>query len=449
MPSPSIFRLSLVLLISAVASYCQAQDIWPQFRGPHSCGYAEDHPNLPEVWSATQNIVWKTEIPGLGWSSPIVWKDKVFVTSVIKEGEVEPPKKGLYLGGERPAPEDVHRWMVYCIEFGTGKVLWEKEAHQGIPEGSRHMKNSYASETPVTDGERVYAYFGNTGLFAYDMEGNLLWNKKWDPVKTNAGWGTAASPILFKDRLIVVNDNDTHSYMAALDAKTGDPIWQVDREEESNWSTPFIWENEKRTELVTAGTKKNRGYDLEGKLLWEFSGNFSITIATPFSKSGLLFLSSGFILDSKKPIYAVRPGASGDFSLKDGETSNEWIAWKQPMAAPYNPSTLAYGDYLYVLLDRGFLACYNLKTGDEVYEKQRLARGGAYTASPWAYNGKVFCLSEEGDTHVVQSGPEFKPVRTNSLDEMCLATPAIADGSLILRTASHLYRIESPDTAGR
>jgi outer membrane protein assembly factor BamB len=430
---------SLILLLSSPAL---AQHAWPQFRGPNSMGSAPDDPRLPEVWSATQNVVWKADIPGLGWSSPIVWEKKVFLTSVVQEGELEPPKKGLYLGGERETPSENHKWMVYCIDFDSGKVLWEKVAYSGVPLTSRHMKNSYASETPVTDGERIYAYFGNTGLFTYDMDGNLLWSKEFEPVKTNAGWGTAASPILYKDRLYIVNDNKTQSYMIALDKKTGDQVWKVDRDEGGNWSTPFIWENEKRTEIVTPGSRKTRGYDLDGHVLWEFGGASSVTIPTACAKFGLLYVSSGFVMDSKKPVFAVRPGGSGEISLKEGEDSNEWIAWRQKMAAPYNPSPLVYGDSLYVLLDRGFLSCYDARTGEAAYEKERLARGNAYTSSPWGYNGKVFCLSEEGDTHVIPAGKEFKVLRTNSLDEMCLATPAIVDGSLILRTASKLYRFQ-------
>jgi outer membrane protein assembly factor BamB len=438
MPTRWLFAAAMMMLLLAVAA---ANDQWPQFRGPQSLGVAED-PHLPETWSATENVAWKTEIPGSGWSSPVVWGERIFVTSVISSAEGEKPKKGLYFGGERKAPVDEHRWMVYGVDFKTGKVRWEREVHRGVPPFSRHLKNSFASETPVTDGERVYAYFGNLGLFCFDLNGKLLWSKRWGPFKTRFGWGTAASPVLHKDRIYIVNDNDEQSFLVALDKKTGEQVWRVERAEASNWATPYIWENEARTEIITPGTKKVRSYDLNGKLLWEFSGMSSISIPTPFSKFGMVYIASGYVGDNNRPVYAIRPGATGDISLKPGEQSNQYIAWYHPQAGPYNPSPLIYGDHYYTLFDRGFFTCHDARTGKEIYGKQRIEpTAGAFTASPWAYNGKIFCLSEDGDTFVIQAGAEFKVVGKNSLDEMCMATPAIVRGSLIIRTASKLYRI--------
>jgi outer membrane protein assembly factor BamB len=438
------WALPVVLLLTVVAG---ANDKWPQFRGPLSLGVAED-PTLPDTWSATENVAWKTPIPGVGWSSPIVWGDKIFVTSVISAGQIEPPKKGLYFGGERKASTDEHRWMVYCLDWKAGKVLWEREVERGLPPSSRHLKNSYASETPVTDGERVYFYFGNLGVFCFDLAGKPLWKKQWAAFPTRYGWGTAASPVLYKDRLYIVNDNDEKSFMVGLDKKTGQEVWRVEREVGTNWATPYIWENKLRTEIITPGTKKVRSYDLNGKTLWEFSGMSSIAIPTPFSKFDLLYIASGYVGDNHRPVYAIKPGASGDISLKEGERSNQFIAWYQPQAGPYNPSPLIYGDYYYTLFDRGFFTCHDAKTGKEIYGKQRLSESAtAFTSSPWAYNGKIFCLSEDGDTFVIQAGPEYKLLGKNSLDEMCMATPAIARGSLIIRTASHLYRIAKSSAA--
>ncbi len=433
-----IIAFSLALVLSFAAS---ANERWPQFRGPSATGVADD-PRLPDTWSKTENVAWATEIPGTGWSSPVVWGDNIFVTTVISKEAKEAPKKGLYFGGERKAALDEHRWVVYCVDWKTGKIRWEREVHKGAPAHSRHLKNSYASETPVTDGERVYAYFGNIGLFCFDMNGKPLWSKKWGAFDTRYGWGTAASPVLHKNRIYVVNDNEQESFIIALDKKTGNQVWRVNREEGSNWATPYIWENPLRTEIITPGTKRVRSYDLDGKLLWELSGMSSIAIPTPFSQFGLVYVASGYVGDQHRPVYAIRAGASGDISLKEGETSNKHIAWYQPQAGPYNPSPIVYGDYYYTLLDRGFVTCHNAKTGQEVYGKQRMEAGaGAFTSSPWAYNGKIFCLSEDGDTFVIQAGPEYKLVGKNSLDEMCMATPAIARGSLIIRTASKLYRI--------
>ncbi|MBS1789933.1 MAG: PQQ-binding-like beta-propeller repeat protein [Acidobacteria bacterium] len=436
-----IRRLLILCLFCVSTVLANAQDRWPQFRGAQSSGVAED-PKLPDKWGATENVAWKTDIPGVGWSSPIVWGNQVFLTSVINSGDTEPPKKGLYFGGERPIPPSEHRWMVYAVNFQTGKILWEREVFKGIPKFSRHLKNSFASETPVTDGERVYAYFGNVGLFVFDMKGTLVWKQMFDAKKTRFGWGTAASPVVYKDKLFLVCDNDEQSFLLALDKKTGKQIWKVDREVGTNWATPYIWENGQRTELIVPATKVVRSYDLDGKVLWEFKGMSSIAIPMPFSKHGLLYITSGYVGDQHRPVYAIKPGASGDISLKEGETSNQFIAWYQRQAGPYNTSPIVYGDVYYTLLDRGFFTAHDAKTGKEVYGKQRIdPAAGAFTSSPWAYNGKIFCLSEDGDTFVIQAGSEYKLIGKNSLDEMCMATPAIAKGSLIIRTATKLYRI--------
>ena len=413
---------------------------WPQFRG--AAGVVEDK-TLPVSWSTSDNVIWTVEIPGRAWSSPIVWGDRIFVTSAISEGDIEAPKKGLYLGGNRDKPSDkTHRWMVYCIDWHSGKILWEHVAHRGVPQHPLHIKNTYASETPVTDGQRVYAYFGNVGLFCYDMDGKPLWSKTFGSFKIRYDWGTAASPVLHEDRIYIVNDNDEQSFLVALNKETGDQIWRVDRDEKSNWATPYMWKNKQRTELITCGTGKVRSYDLDGKLLWELGGMSVIVIPTPFAAHGLLYITSGYVMDRKKPLFAIRPGAEGDITLKDGENSNEYIAWCQKQAGPYNPSPIAYGDYLYVLYDRGFVNCYDARTGKEIYSRQRIAPGAnAFTCSPWANDGKIFCLSEDGETFVIQAGPEFKVLGKNTLDEMCMATPATLRGSLIIRTLTKLYHI--------
>ena len=418
-------------------------ECWPQFRGPASSGVS-DGSGLPDAWSATENVVWTTKIPGRGWSSPVVWGDRIFVTSAIKEGgELEPVKKGLYLFGERLPPKEVHRWMVFCIDWNTGKILWEKVAGRGVPKHGHHLKNSLASETPVTDGQRVVAYFGSLGVFCYDSSGNEIWSRKLGERPTRLGWGTAASPVLHGERIYLVNDNEAESFLLALDKKSGEQVWRVPRDEKSNWATPLVWENEKRTEIVTSGSGKVRSYSLDGKLLWELGGMSSITIPTPCAAHGLVYVSSGYVMDRKKPLLAIRPGASGDISLKPDEASNPYVAWCQKMAGPYNPSPLVYGDYLYVLYDRGLLACFDARTGKEIYGKTRIApKAEAFTASPWAYEGKVFCLSEDGDTLVIQAGPEYRLLRANRVGELCMATPAVARRSLILRTESALLRIE-------
>ncbi len=436
-------RHFLTLLASAGPLSAASPTHWPQFRGRSSLGTSDDDPRLPEAWSATENVHWKTALPGMAWASPVVWGNRVFVTNVVSEGEVEAVKKGLYFGGNRPdISRDPHNWLAHGIDLASGEIAWETRLHHGIPTAPRHLKNSYASETPVTDGERVYAHFGYLGTWCLDTDGRVLWKREWKPLRVRYGWGTAASPVLHEGRLYLVNDNEERSTLTCLDKVTGTTIWEVERDEGSNWSTPYVWTNEQRTEIVTTGTDKVRSYDLDGKLLWELGGMSSIVIPVPFAGHGMLYLASGYVGDEKRPVFAIRPGAGGDISLRGGETANEHVAWFQPQAAPYNPSPLLYKSLYYTLYDRGFLTCHDAVTGREVYGKRRLETGAnAFTASPWAYNDRIFCLSEDGDCFVVEHGPEYRLIRKNSLGELCMATPAIAQGSLILRTAEHLYRI--------
>ena len=434
--------VSVAVAMSGISVLTASDERWPRFRGPGARGVSLDS-GLPETWSTTDNVAWVTDIDGLGWSSPIVWDDTVFLTTVVSAGDVEAPRSGLYLGGERRTPEDEHRWIVYGIDVATGAVRWEREVHRGVPSASHHLKNTYASETPVTDGEHVYAYFGNVGLFCLSVDGEVRWFRLFDPVKTRAGWGTASSPVLHGDRLYLVNDNDEQSYLVTLSKETGVELWRVDRDEGTNWSTPYVWEHAGRTEIVTTGTDQIRTYDPDGNLLWELTGMSSIVVPTPFSHFGLLYVSSGYIGDQLRPIYAIRPGAHGDISVAGRQSLDRSMAWYQPQSGSYNTSPIVYGDYYYTLLDRGYLTCHDARTGDEVYGRQRIKVGAGFTASPWAYDGKIFALSEDGDTFVIKAGPEFEVLGTNSLDEFTMATPAIAHSSLFIRTASKLYRITS------
>jgi outer membrane protein assembly factor BamB len=444
-------RIFCVLLTTSLAVLADVN--WPQFRGARSLGVADPKTEaaLPDKWSATENVAWKTDVPGMGWSSPIVWNGKIFLTAVVSSAPQEAVKKGLYFGGERPAPKDEHRWVVYCLDFKTGKLLWEREVHKAIPTITRHLKNSYASETPVTDGERLYALFGNVGLFVFDLNGKPLWQTKIEAKPTRFGWGTAASPVVWKDRVFVLNDNEDTSWIAALDKKTGKELWRAERWKQTNWATPYVWESGARTELIVPATKRVISYDPNtGKEFWTFSGMSSIAIPMPFSAFGMLYVASGYIGDQHRPVYAIKPGASGDISLKEGETSNQYIAWYQRQASPYNPSPIIYGDIYYTLLDRGFFTAHDAKTGALVYDRQRLDPDvpiGAFTSSPWAYQGKIFCLNEDGMTYVIQAGREFKVVGKNSLDELCMATPAIVGDSLLIRTATKLYRIRKTSKA--
>jgi outer membrane protein assembly factor BamB len=434
------FVLALVIVGPA-----DADNNWPQFRGPDASGVVDGSADLPDTWSEIENIEWKTDIPGRGWSSPVVWGDRAFLTTVVNQGESEAPKKGLYFGGNRPEPpQSEHQWIVLCLDLETGMTRWQKKLRQSTPRTSIHLKNSFASETPVTDGEHLYVLFGGVGLFCFDMEGSEVWKREVKPRKTRYGWGTAASPVVAGGRVYLVNDSDEDSYLQALDKQTGEEVWRVEREEGSNWATPFIWKNDKRTEIVTPGSGRVRSYDLDGNELWSFSGMSSITIATPYASNGLLYISSGYVGDSDRPLYAIRPGAEGDITLGGFDSSSESIAWSQPTGGPYNPSTLAYDGIVYVLHDQGFLATYDAADGSEIYSKKRIPDGRSFTSSPWAYDGKVFCLNEDGETFVFKAGRTFELLRKNSLasDDMAMATPAIAGDRLLIRTASRLYCIK-------
>ena len=442
-------------LVGATVEEVAGQENWPQFRG-EAAGVVADDPSLPDSWGPEENVAWEVEVPGRGWSSPIVWGNHVFaLTSTALTGPdvpIQPVEnyRARSLGGSMTAAyitevnEPIH-WVLYDIDFETGMVRWQQTLHTAVPSLPTHQKSTFASETPVTDGERVYVYLADIGLYALDFDGELVWSVAMDWLPRRE-WGAASSPVLYGDQLFVVNDNDQDSYVAAFDTATGEELWRTERDEGSNWSTPFVWENDVRTEVVTTGQNGVRSYSLDGELLWSLSGMSSLVIPTPFSDHGLLYINSGYVADANRPVYAIRAGASGDITLTEGTSSNDYIVWSHPQLGSYNPSSIVYGDYHYTLLDRGILLCYDARTGQEVYPRQRITAGTLFTASPWAYNGKIFVLSEDGDTFVIQAGSKFEVLGRNSLDEMTLSTPAVARGSLIIRTATKLYRIaESGD----
>ena len=434
--------LALCLALAAAAA-AAGNDNWPQFRGPTMNAAVADNPDLPETWSETENVEWAADIPGLGWSSPVVWGDRVFLTTVTADGDFELPKPGLYAPRGRPDPVPLqHDWLVYCLSLETGDVLWRRSVETGRPAFPRHMKNSYASETPATDGERVYVRFGELGLYTFDMDGNEVWRLEIPDRQTRSDWGSASSPVVYGDMVIIVYDNEEESWIAALDKRTGAELWRTARDEVSSWASPYVWEHEGRTEIVTSAVNRIRSYDLDGNLLWEMDGRMSwAAIATPFSSHGLVYVNSGYFRDEHRPAYAIRPGASGDITLAEGERSNEYVAWYQPRAGNYNTSPLIYGDIYYSLLDRGFFEAYDARTGEPVYRRQRIRVAASFTSSPWAYNGKIFALSEQGDTYVIRAGREFEVMGVNSLGELALASPAIAGDRLLIRTQSKLYSI--------
>ena len=444
-------------------------ETWPGFRGHEMTGVAPSA-KIPDRWSTTDHVKWAVPIAGHGWSSPIVWGDTVFVTSAISSRPFKKPTPGLYgndyiadmaaqglsdeeitkraqaRDNELTAEADEIRYMVYALDARTGKVKWEREAVKTRPFGGRHRKNTYASETPVTDGERLYASFGqNVGLFVYSLDGKLLWKKQWTPKAIYLDFGTASSPTVADGRVYLLQDNEEQPSIAALDAKTGAEIWRTPRSGtgfplKSSWMTPFVWKNPLRTEIVTTGHGAVISYDLQGKELWR-ANRMSMPTASPFAVDGLLYVGTGSQGDANRPFLAVKPGANGDITLKPGESSNAFIAWSQPRASGYTPSAIVHDGRAYVVHDTGIMTVLDAKTGKQIY-KVRVGGGGqTFSASPVAAGGRVFLLTEEGTTFVLESGPEYKEIARNDLNEMSLASPAVAGDAIYIRTESKLYKI--------
>jgi outer membrane protein assembly factor BamB len=529
--------LSAVGVILAVLPSAGWGDDWPQFRGPNGSAVGAGGP-LPAQWGADKNVAWKVKLPGYGWSSPVVWGDKVFVTTAISDKQRKPsggfggPEGGRgaggALGGARPGgfgtpfrpgqvlapplqetlkltpeqkkqleefqkevddrlnkilteeqkkelreatagfgrggaggfgggrrpPDAVYKLEVYCLDRRTGEVLWKQLAYEGKPRIPTQGSNTYATETAVTDGERVYAYFGMHGVYCYDLNGKPVWKVDLGSQPMAMGFGTGSSPVLDAGRLFIQCDNEEKSFLVALDARTGKELWRVSRPERTGYSTPLVWRNKVRTEIVCLGSPRVRSYDpATGKQLWELGGMAGQAKASPVASAELLYVGTGGgpggfgrggaggSGGTGRPLFAVKAGASGDITPKDGAAADN-IAWQLPQAGPQTASPLLYGDHIYILEERGgFLSCYDARTGERAY-KERLPGARGFTSSPWAGDGKVFCLDDGGTTFVIEAGPKFKLLGKNTLAEMSWSSPAVAGGTLLLRTVDHLYCLE-------
>jgi outer membrane protein assembly factor BamB len=426
---------------------------WSQFRGDAGNGVVEDA-QLPLEWGPDKHVLWKIALPGIGWSQPIVWGDKVFVTTAVSEHQAKPnaKNKGPGLSGYAdflsrgtvaiPPPNETHQWKVMCLDAATGKTLWEKVAREGRPRMTIHANNTYASETPVTDGERIIAYFGMTGVYCYDLSGEPLWTRDLGTRRMQFGWGTGSSPVLYGDLVYIQCDNDEASFLVALDKTTGQDVWRKDRDEKSNWATPYIWRNKLRTELVTAGGKQMRSYDPQsGELLWSMNGN-GRTATTPVGNEKLLFVDSYDRLTGLGGyLAAVRPGGSGDISLGDKQASSEHVAWTAPIKGGRMASPALCQDFLFALEHGGgVVRCFDAKTGAEHY-RQRLPEASGVTSSPIVIGDKVYCTDQNCKTFVLQAGKELQVLATNDLGEFCWSSPAVAGDTLLIRTVDHLIAI--------
>ncbi len=439
-PFLAVFTIAAILFLSS----CRTDESsWPQWRGPEGDGVSSET-GLPTEWGEDKNILWKAPIEGLGHSSPIIWGDRIFLTTAI-EGEVVPGAKApihYEAGQEFFHPDSVgadrkHTFKVLSLDAKTGKLLWEQIAYEGTVYDNRHRRGSYASMTPTTDGRLVYAYMGSQGVYAYDFDGKQVWKADLGGI-ASFGVGLGSSPLLYQNLLILQCDEDTgeKSFIVALDKNTGKEVWREKRAIQASWSTPKLVETDNRTELVTSGNELIISYDPKsGKELWRSEGVKSNAIATPLTGHGLVFVSAGF---PDKITQAIRPGGSGDL------TGTSSIVWEYKKGTAYVPSNLLYGDYLYLLSDKGILTCLDAKTGEPVYEGGRVPLPTSFMASPVAYEDKILLVSVDGHGFVIKAGPKHEVLSVNSLDEPVWASPAIAGGRIYIRGDKSLYAIGAP-----
>jgi outer membrane protein assembly factor BamB len=420
---------------------------WPSFRGPNASGVA-DGQHLPDRWNGRtgENILWHTPVPGLAHSSPVVWGDRVFVTSAISSKPNATFKPGLYGDGDASDDRSRQKWMIYAIDTRTGKVAWERVAFEGEPRNKRHMKSTYASASPATDGRIIVAWFGSQGVYAYDVNGAPLWKVDLGRVDMGAydipsyEWGPASSPIIWNGLVLLQCDTQADSFVLALDGATGRTVWKTERQELPSWGTPTVVSVNGRDELVTNAANYIRGYDVRtGQELWRLGGSSKITAPTPILADGLIIVASG--RRPERPIFAVRPDARGDLTLENDRTSSGGVAWSKTSRGPYMPTPLAYNGILYSLNNDGIFDAYDVETGKEIYRKRLDPIGSGFSASPVAADGRLYLSSEDGEMLVISAGREFRLMSTNTMGELLMATPALSNGVMYVRSSSSLFAI--------
>ena len=420
---------------------------WPSFRGAQASGVA-DGQHLPDRWDGTsgQNILWKAPLPGLAHSSPVVWGDRIYVTTAVSSDPKATFRRGLYGDGDASPDRSRHKWLVMALDARTGTTIWERVAYEGEPLEKRHIKSTYASATPATDGRIVVAWFGSQGVYAYDVDGTLRWAVNLGRLDLGAydiptyEWGTASSPIIWKDFVILQVDTQADSFLLALHAATGETVWKTERDELPSWGTPTVVDTSAGPVLVTNASKFIRGYDPRtGTELWRLGGSSKITAPTPIASEDLLVIASG--RGPERPIFVVKADARGDLTLPKGITNTGAVRWSRTGRGPYMPTPLVLDGLLYVLGNNGVFDAYRLETGEEVYRQRLPVVGSGYSASPVAADGKIYLSSEDGDVLVIAAGAEFKHLATNPIGEPLMATPALSNGVMYVRSPGTLFAI--------
>lgn len=434
---------SCLLVLTPLLASAADVDGWAKWRGPKDDGMARG--DAPLEWSDTKNIAWKIKIPGKGNSSPIIWGDRIFVTTAVQGEAAEPPKPAEPAAGGRRgggfmrsagAVGVMHKFVVMCIDRQSGKVLWERVANTLAPhEGYHNRYGSYASNTPVTDGKTLYAFFGSFGLYAFDFNGKMLWQKPFPAMRMRLEFGEGVPLTLHEGRLLVKLDSEKNSFMVVLDKNTGKEIWRVDRDEQSSWSPPLVVTVNGKKQIITSATTRTRAYDWNtGKVVWECGGLGANVIPAPvLLDDDTVIVMSGF----RDPnLLAIKLGKEGDL------TGTDSILWTNQRGNSYTPSPVLHDGLLYFVTDNGQLSCFDAKTGKAHYQQQRLGKPYNFKASPVGANGKLYLSTEEGDVVVVKMGPKFEVLATNTLENASfIATPAIVDGSIYLRSQDTLYAI--------
>jgi len=457
-----------IFCLGILATSCDTGNGWYQFRGSDGNNVVSGK-GYPEEWGTDRNVKWTYDVEGRSYSSPVIQGNKVFFTTAFSPtvnetemsapqqtatggqgappaaGQGAPPAAGQGAPPQDPMPQpaeqeldgmvaDIYEWSVICLDLNTGDLLWKETALKGNPRKGKHPNGTYANESPVTDGKYIYAYFGNVGLFCYDLDGNLIWKNDMDAYNTLNKWGTGSSPVINDNILYVQFDNEDNSFVIAFDANTGEEIWKAAREEKTNYSTPLVWKNSIRTELVTLG-KTARSYDAKtGELLWQIKLDGEMAVPSPNSNGDLVYVGI-----TGGTLYAVKAGASGDLSLPEGITSSEYIQWSVPKAGVGNSSPVYYEGLLYVVSNRGGnVVCYDGLTGEKVYST-KIDGAGAFWSTPWFYDGKMLVADDKGVTHVIQTGKEYKLLGQNKLNDIFWTSVAASNGKYILKGAQSLY----------